>query len=411
MPSHRWRALLLPVAAAVALSGCWLQPGFDPHHSGHNPGEQRLTVANVATLDEAWSVTVGPDPVLAPVVSRYGVHVTSRRILATYRLADGNRSWSVDVNEGLDPDADALAGPPVVWRDRLLVPVGFHHPHIIPPTVSYDAATGVAGDRVADYASNTLDGSTLVGRSNTRIGDFDEGVLHSTDLEDPSKNWSILYLSNANGPALTDRWIVTSHPAGRVDAFPRSGPTPERCQTVDQWTICSPAWTRETATLTTAPAISDDGLTVFVGDATGTLSAVDIENGAVRWTGSVGAGAQILAAPTVGDGTVFVTTSDGRVAAFDADGCGAATCAPRWSTAATGSPVRVQSALAGGVVYAGSDDGAIRAFDASGCGATVCAPSWETSVGSAITGAPAVTRGRLVVGTADGRLIAFRPTG
>ena len=47
---RRWRRALLPVAATVALGGCWLQPGFDPHRSGHNDLEVGLTEANVATL-------------------------------------------------------------------------------------------------------------------------------------------------------------------------------------------------------------------------------------------------------------------------------------------------------------------------------------------------------------------------
>src|SRR5688500_13727532 len=83
-----WRPAVA-VAATVALSGCWLQPGFDPHRSGHNRHEDRLTRDNVATLTEAWSVTVGPGRVAAPVVSRHGVHAVADELLATYRLADG----------------------------------------------------------------------------------------------------------------------------------------------------------------------------------------------------------------------------------------------------------------------------------------------------------------------------------
>jgi hypothetical protein len=41
----------------------------------------------------------------------------------------------------------------------------------------------------------------------------------------------------------------------------------------------------------------------------------------------------------------------------------------------------------------------------------VCDPLWQTSTGSHITGAPAVARGHLVVGTQDGRLIAYAPAG
>jgi len=51
----------------------------------------------------------------------------------------------------------------------------------------------------------------------------------------------------------------------------------------------------------------------------------------------------------------------------------------------------------------------MRAFDAAGCGAgvTTCEPLWSASTGSSVTGAPAVSGGRLYVGTADGRLLAY----
>jgi hypothetical protein len=47
----------------------------------------------------------------------------------------------------------------------------------------------------------------------------------------------------------------------------------------------------------------------------------------------------------------------------------------------------------------------------SGCGSAEWPPPWTDSVGSGITGAPILANGHLIVGTADGRLIAFRPEG
>jgi outer membrane protein assembly factor BamB len=258
-------------------------------------------------------------------------------------------------------------------------------------------------------------GDTLVGTELEVSGEVRYTYLQSTNLVDPSKSWKVWYgTAEDEELALSNEWIVNTGYL-TLNGFPRSGPTPERCRpypeptSTEQW--CDPAWSRVVDGAATVPVVSGDGATVFVGDSNRTLTAVNIDDGAVRWTGAIGGGGQIVAAPTVGDGLVFVTSSDGRLTAFDADGCGSATCPALWSTATTGSAVRTQSALAGGVVYVGSDDGSIRAFGASGCGAAECEPLWQTSVGSAITGAPAVTVGRLVVGTADGRLIAFRPEG
>ena len=66
----------------------------------------------------------------------------------------------------------------------------------------------------------------------------------------------------------------------------------------------------------------------------------------------------------------------------------------RWS-GDTGSAIRRQPAVAGGVVFTGSADGTVAAFDAGPCGAATCPRRWSDAAGSEITGAPAVSAGRL----------------
>ena len=78
------------------------------------------------------------------------------------------------------------------------------------------------------------------------------------------------------------------------------------------------------------------------------------------------------------------------------DGCGAATCAPLWSSTA-GSPLRVQPGVATDVVFVGAEDGIVAAFATAGCVASPCAPLWSDGTGSAITGAPAISMGRVFV--------------
>ena len=64
--------------------------------------------------------------------------------------------------------------------------------------------------------------------------------------------------------------------------------------------------------------------------------------------------------------------------------------------------------MAGGVVYVGQESGKLWAFDAGGCGSATCTdPLWKVRTGAVISGAPAVNQGRLYVGTADDRLLAF----
>ena len=67
----------------------------------------------------------------------------------------------------------------------------------------------------------------------------------------------------------------------------------------------------------------------------------------------------------------------------------------------------MQPGAATDVVVVGAEDGTVSAFATDGCGYSTCAPLWSDDTGSTITGAPAISVGRVFVGTADGRLIAY----
>jgi hypothetical protein len=342
------------------------------------------------------------------------VHAVSGRTLATYRLGDGSSVWSVDVLAEV-PSVFTTAKPPRVRGDLLYVPRELLNVAYSTTNV-FDARTGAAVPGDLPYGLSSLDGDELIATEYRQMqGGFFMSWLHSTNLADPSQSWEILYEGENTESAVSDEWIV-SIVGSTVRGFPRTGGFPaERCEGAGQWIRCNPAWITTLAGQATVPSISDDGQTVFVGDAAGNLSALDIDDGTARWTGQVHSAGPILAAPTVGDGSVFVSTQTGQVFAFAADGCSDADvppCDPLWRTGVLDVPVRQQAALAGGVLYVGANDGSIRAFDVSACGGRYsCDPVWQTWVGRAITGAPAVDRGHLLVGTADGRLIAFRPAG
>lgn len=58
----------------------------------------------------------------------------------------------------------------------------------------------------------------------------------------------------------------------------------------------------------------------------------------------------------------------------------------------------------------GTDAGQLAAVEAAGCGHPTCAPLWRNDVGAAVTGAPAVSKGRVYVGVAPDRVEAFALT-
>src|SRR5262249_13326211 len=137
------------------------------------------------------------------------------------------------------------------------------------------------------------------------------------------------------------------------------------------------------------------------------LVALDRTTGGDAWRAELGTGATGTGI-AVADGTVYVTAVDssgttGTLLALPAAGCGAATCAPAWTTApggAGGSPV-----VAGGVVYS-STPTAVVAVAAAGCGGSTCDPL--ISVPQPAAGRLAVSDGRVYVAE-PGRLAALAP--
>jgi outer membrane protein assembly factor BamB len=130
------------------------------------------------------------------------------------------------------------------------------------------------------------------------------------------------------------------------------------------------------------------------------------------WT-STGLG-QIIDSPTVTGGRVYVgsQTSDssnaGKLDVFDANGCGLPVCAPLWQgDAGTQSILQSSPTVSRDRVYVGAFDGRLYVFDAAGCGAALCEPLWTGATGGTIESTPTVDHGTVFVGSDDGFLYAF----
>jgi phospholipase C len=138
------------------------------------------------------------------------------------------------------------------------------------------------------------------------------------------------------------------------------------------------------------------------------------------WTGSVDGAA---ATPVIGFDNVrrtpiVVETSDGgTIAAFDATGCGSATCAPLW-TGDAGGPIAGSAVIDGQNVIVATQDGTIASFPLTGCGSATCTPDWTGSAGSAIDDSPSLAhdslgpgRDLVLVGTDGAKIVAFDGAG
>jgi outer membrane protein assembly factor BamB len=116
---------------------------------------------------------------------------------------------------------------------------------------------------------------------------------------------------------------------------------------------------------------------------------------------------------------VYVTGFDGNLSVFDAAGCGASACNPRWTAQLANAVIDSSVAVAGGVAYVGDSGGRLYAFAASGCGTATCKPLWVGQAGAGqMLATPAVGDGKVFVGsfqaTPDeftGNLFAFPAAG
>lgn len=405
-------------AVALALAGCWYAPGQGPDRTGHNPFESEITIETVGDLTEQWTATTDEGGVQEPIVSNAGAHVVAGTAFYGFNARTGARMWRDALPE---PGPPFFAANPISDGNRVLTGRGYGNLGGNWTTRWLDAATGApVGSATSHGLPDGLRGSTAAFRafffgSGTPVANY----VRVVDFDDPGAGWSgLVHFTNGVVGAVTlgaegvyqagGGMTSIADPANPtigngVRSYPLSAPG--HCGPGDSF-VC-PEWaTPLDGTVSSAPVLGAGESVLYTATDAGTLYAVDTATGAVLWTTALGAPA--TGTPALAEGVVYVPTTDGRLVAVDADGCGAATCPTLWSASSgSGSTVREQPAVAGGVVFTGWADGSVHAFDASGCGAATCSPVWSASTGSDISGAPAVTNGQLYVGTIDGRLIAY----
>lgn len=148
--------------------------------------------------------------------------------------------------------------------------------------------------------------------------------------------------------------------------------------------------------ISTAPAVANE--VAYEGNALGHLVAVDVHNGADRWTWKDSTGAAITGAPAVdpATGLVIVGTADGTVDAVRTNGTLA------WSATVGGSVN--DPAVADEAVYVTTSNGTVEALSES-TGDRL----WSATMPASVTGAPAVdpAAGTLVAAAANGDVRAF----
>lgn len=404
------------VGAVVALttSGCWwAQPGAGPGNTYHNGSESSLTLANVATLEHAWSA---PGSVSAVVDGKVvGVSDIPVVEVVARDVATGDELWS-----------------------RALTPPGSVGGPTHPPVVA-------AGHVWAGYQAERLDGECAFGLARL---DLDSGTPVADDTTGaPSEivpfGHQVALQTSTYLPMPVGGGCWPEVPPGfRVVEGATAAPSWSATWSAGQIVVtgdrlfavggmlrsyvalgcgaatCAPAWSVSPGGL--------GGLSDLAGEAAGPLVAtaatanpgetlvvaIDQVTGAVTGSATVPFTAYSLA---LADGTAYIagesTVGGGEstVVAFDAASC-AGTCVPLWMATLGGRAAAPDGLAVGGdVLYVGREDGAVEAYPADGCAAATCAPVVEVATPGPVRSL-AIASGRLFVGS-ESSVTAFAPGG
>ena len=138
------------------------------------------------------------------------------------------------------------------------------------------------------------------------------------------------------------------------------------------------------------------GGTVYVTTTDGVLAAIDEMTGVLQWSHTVASGFLSSVAVDSSSHLVIVGDNRGDVDAFTTVG------SPVWNVP-TGGPVVATPAISGGHVFVGSTTGEVLELDES-TGATI----WTAVTGGPVTAAVTIAPNYVTVGSGDGDVYTYR---
>lgn len=386
---------------ALALSSCWVAPGAGPDLQSFNPFEQTLTAGRVTGLREAFRVplTDGAGP---PVVNGIGVFVRSGVTIKAFAPDTGAAKWTTTLP---DPsEYESTISDPFILADGK---------HIVASTMSVNytnhlvtLATDSGSPQRQTYTgiAQSLRGTKLGSAYRPDPGEQPALTFVGVRSLDDASNWGGL-APEATGSAVATLGEALLYVSNGSKLLAYNPTRPCLPDAMFPALICNSEWVRSLGSATT-PVVIGPNQAVYAATAAGVVYALNAATGGELWETNLGA--SITKAPALANGILYVGSSDGRLSAIAAGGCGQAQCPVLWTTS-TGSAITTQPAVAGGVVYAGSADGSIKAFNAAGCAAGTCESIWSANAGSSVDGGLAVEGGHLYAGT-NGALLGYRLT-
>ncbi|MEP5732386.1 MAG: PQQ-binding-like beta-propeller repeat protein [Sulfitobacter sp.] len=383
--------------AAVSSNASWTHSTGTPKYRVGHPALR-------AAPQLVWSSDIGDGDsrrqriTADPVVADGRVFTLDAGAQVTATSLSGETLWTTDLTPASDKQGQGTGGGLAVDGDTVYVSVGFGI------LAALDVVTG--GQRWAQELDATGSGTPTVYGDLVYLtsGDDTGWALNKTDGRVAWQTGGSTSEGNVLGapaPVLTDSLAIFAYGSGELQAVFRKGG-------LQRWTatILGKRPGRALSSIsdvTSAPVVS--GNTLFVGNQSGRLAALNIGNGQRVWTSATGAIAPVWPA----GGSVFVLSDKNELLRLDAaDG------SRIWGTPLANfvkKRPKQQSevvahhgpVVAGGRVLVASNDGLLRSFDpVSG------ALTGTVEIPSGATTAPVVAGGTLYVVSRKGQLLAFR---
>ncbi len=388
------RAIRLPSATNNAsFSQNFGTEAYRPAHPALRSTPQRVWSVSIGTGDEKRKRITA-----APVVADGRVFTLDSTARVTGFSTNGSVLWSSDLLPARASEKDATGGGLTYSGGALYVSLGFGD------LVKLDAVSGneIWRQRLGATGSGTptvRDGLVyLVAGDDTGWAvNADDGTIAWQVDATPS----VTNVLGAPAPALTSRLSIFAFGSGEVIATFRNGGLQRWTASVSGQRAGSSINTF--SDLTGAPVVS--GNTIYVGNQSGRIVALDIENGSRRWTLAQGTTGMIWPA----GGSLFVVNDKNellRVSASD----GEIVWVSKLPLFVKDRPRRRSEifahygpVVAGGRVIVVSNDGVMRSFSPEN-GALL----GQVEIPDGASAAPAVAGGTLYVLSSKGELHAFR---
>lgn len=391
------QALPLALSAPVA-NADWPQRGGSATHTIAQP-------ALPGALTQVFAVNIGEGDsrrariTADPVVSGGVIFTLDARARVTAVATSGAVLWTADITPVTDGASDASGGGISVAAGRVFVATGFGE------LTALDAATG--------GVVWTQDLNAPGGPAPTVSGDIvyvvsRDGRAWALDVTSGLIRWQLSGTpSGANviggaGAAVTSEIAIFPFPSGEVvAAFPQGG--------LRRWAQVIAGDRPGSAAAAAATDIAGDpvisGETVYVGNVSGRLVAMNVASGERLWTATEGVVSPVVPA----GGSVFLVNDVNELVRLDdADGSVIWRIAlPRFveDRARRQRTIFAQfgPVLAGGRLLVASAEGIVRQFDpVSG------ASLGDIALPGGAASDPVVAGGTLYIVTKDGQLVAFR---